>query len=248
MNQSNASVHEMPAEYMEMMQLKETAHMLVYPGMTALDLVAPQYVFSSIMGLKVHLVAKSLAPIRTDTGITVLPDITLRDSAPSPTILFIPGGTEGTLGVIEDEETLAFVREQGETATFVTGVCTGTLILGAAGLLKDYRATTHWLAHDLLHIVGAKAVKERVVFDGNRVTGAGVTAGMDFALALAARLRGDAYAKALQLMAEYDPQPPFQAGTPEGAGEEATMLLSQMVIGFLERTKRVLEKRTSDNG
>ena len=232
--------HEMPERYMQMMALKETAVMLLYPGMTALDLTGPQYVFASMMGLNVQLVAKTPEPVRCDTGIVIMPDMTFDECASQPTVLFVPGGADGTLAAMRDAETVAFVRSRGERAAYVTAVCTGSLLLGAAGLLRGYRATSHWLARGLLAHAGAEPVAERVVFDRNRVTGAGVTAGIDFALALAGVMRGDDYARALQLMAEYDPQPPYRAGTPEEAGPEATALLASMVGDFMVEARQTL--------
>ncbi|MFD0586471.1 DJ-1/PfpI family protein [Paenibacillus sp. GCM10027627] len=225
-----------------MAQRNENAAMLVYPGMTALDLVGPQYVFASILGMKVHLVSKSLKPILCDTGFSILPTMTLKKCPRELTVLFVPGGTEGTLAAIEDDETLAFVADRGQRATYVTSVCTGSLVLGAAGLLRGYKATSHWIARELLELAGAEPVNERVVFDRNRVTGAGVTAGFDFALSLAGKLRDDSYAKTIQLLAEYSPKPPYQSGTPEEAGPDITKMLTDMTAGFIEKASEILQR------
>ncbi len=195
----------------------ETVGMLVYPGMTMLDLVGPQYFFASMMGANVHLVSKDerLEPVMGDTGFAVVPTLSMADCPEDLDILFVPGGTSGTVDAMLDEQTVEFVADRGSRATHVTSVCTGSLILGQAGLLEGRRATSHWATRHLLPEFGARPVNERVVTDGRLVTGAGVSAGLDFALALLARLRGDAYAKAIQLQAEYAPEPIFDAGTPE---------------------------------
>lgn len=188
--------------------------MMAFPDLTQLDLTGPRQVLTRMPGAEVDIVAKSLAPITSDCGLRFLPDVEL-SRAPSYDILFVPGGA-GIAGAIADEETLSFVAEQGARAAWVTSVCTGALVLGAAGLLRGYRATTHWLSLDLLPIVGAIPVDERVVIDRNRVTGGGVTAGIDFALTLVAALRGEDVARRIQLFIEYDPAPPF-TGSPRTA-------------------------------
>jgi putative intracellular protease/amidase len=202
--------------------------MLVYPKMTALDLIGPQYMFASLMGAKVHLVAKSLDPVTSDTGVTIVPTTTFDGCPNDLTVLFAPGGTEGTLQALEDEPTRAFVADRGARATYVTSVCTGSLILGAAGLLKGYRATSHWSMRDILTEFGAIPTDARVVRDRNRITGAGVTAGLDFGLAMVALLRDRTYAQGVQLIAEYDPQPPFEAGSPQTAPAEVTSMMTSM--------------------
>jgi cyclohexyl-isocyanide hydratase len=154
--------------------------------------------------------------VPTDSGFPLSPSV-MFDSAPPLDILCVPGGI-GTSDAIEDLATLEWVREAAAGANWITSVCTGSLILGAAGLLTGYRATTHWAAHHLLGLFGAIPVRERIVFDQNRVTGGGVTAGIDFALALAAAVRGEDHARFIQLSLEYDPAPPFDAGSPEAAG------------------------------
>jgi cyclohexyl-isocyanide hydratase len=148
-------------------------------------------------------------------------------------VLFTPGGTRGTLAAMEDEATLAFMRSRGQQARWITSVCTGSLILGAAGLLQGRRATSHWVARDLLAHFGATPVDERVVQDGNVVTGAGVTAGLDFALTLVATIAGTEHARKVQLVAEYDPAPPFDAGSPTRAGQATTQAMRDMLAPFL---------------
>jgi cyclohexyl-isocyanide hydratase len=190
---------------------------LLFPNVTQLDLTGPAQVLSRLGDVRIDLVAATRDPVATDSGFAVVPTATFED-VPNADILCVPGGA-GTSDAIEDHATLEWLRRVAADATWVTSVCTGALILGAAGLLDGYRATTHWAAHHLLAGFGAIPVTERVVFDRNRVTGGGVTAGIDFALALAAAIRGDDHARLIQLSLEYDPAPPFDAGSPARAGE-----------------------------
>jgi cyclohexyl-isocyanide hydratase len=191
---------------------------LVYPNVTQLDLTGPAQVLSRLPDARVDLAWKSRDPVQTDSGFALLPTTTLGEVGEAD-ILCIPGGF-GCVDVMQDGEALAWVRKVGEGASWVTSVCTGSLILGAAGLLRGYRATSHWAWRDDLELFGAEPVAERVVFDRNRVTGGGVTAGIDFALALVAKIAGEDYAKAVQLGLEYDPSPPFDCGTPDKADPE----------------------------
>jgi cyclohexyl-isocyanide hydratase len=200
---------------------KPVIGMLVYPGMILLDLTGPLTVFN-ILQADIRLVAASMAPVMTDVGIAVSPTHSFEAATASFDVLFIPGGLKGTVDGMNDSRTVDFVAARGEAARFVTSVCTGSLLLGAAGLLKGYKATSHWYVRDLLPLMGAATVAERVVEDRNRITAGGVTAGIDFGLTLAARLTDEATAKRIQLLIEYDPQPPFAAGSPERAGPEAT--------------------------
>ena len=217
--------------------------MLVYPRFTALDLIGPQHVFSLLgPGYKTRLIWKDLDEIRSDTGVPVRPTLAFRDCPARPTILFVPGGTEGTLAALEDKDVRDFVARVGSAATYVTSVCTGALILGAAGLLKGYQATTHWLAMESLRQFGAEPVPKRVVTDRNRITGGGVTAGIDFAITLAARLKDESYAKGIQLMMEYAPQPPFNSGTPDVAEPETVKMLEAMVKPFLKDVDAALAR------
>lgn len=212
---------------------RERVLMLVYPGFTALDMVGPQYAFGSMVGAVVQLVAKSREPVRSDTGLMFAPDVTFGDAIREPDILFTPGGLRGTLNAMQDPETVRFMRERGRQAKLVTSVCTGSLILGAAGLLKGYRATSHWLTLDLLTELGAAPVRERVLVDGNRITGAGVTAGIDFGLTIVGMLRGATYAQAVQLLAEYDPAPPFAgSGDPRTAPVAAREMIDRIMVNF----------------
>lgn len=189
--------------------------MLLFPRFTQLDLTAPYEVFGRFPELQIHLVWKTKDPVADNNGLKVLPTGTLAE-CPQADILFVTGGP-GQIGLMEDREVLAFLRRQAEGAAYVTSVCTGSLLLAAAGLLTGYRATCHWLSLPQLAFFGALPVSERVVFDRNRVTGAGVTSGMDFALALVTHLFGEERAKSVALSMEYDPQPPFVGGSERSA-------------------------------
>jgi cyclohexyl-isocyanide hydratase len=179
------------------------------------------------------IVAKTLEPVTSDMGLTIVPSKTFADCPADLDIICVPGGTDGTLAAMEDAETIAFLKDRGARAKFVTSVCTGSLVLGAAGLLTGYKATSHWVARDILIEFGAEPVNQRVVIDRNRITGAGVTAGLDLGLALVARLRDDTYAQGLQLLAEYAPEPPFHAGTPESAPADVRDMMAAMFPKFL---------------
>ncbi|MGL6211997.1 MAG: DJ-1/PfpI family protein [Paracoccaceae bacterium] len=152
-------------------------------------------------------------------------------------MLFTPGGTDGTLAAASDAVTLAFMADRGSRATYVTSVCSGSLILGAAGLLKGYRATSHWSCRDALAGFGAIPTEARVVRDRNRITGAGVTAGLDFGLSMVAELRGRIYAECTQLMSEYDPHPPFNAGSMKTAPEDVKKAMIEMAVDFSNKSE-----------
>jgi cyclohexyl-isocyanide hydratase len=212
--------------------------MLVYPQFTALDLIGPHTFLAGLMSADVHLIWKSKDPVALDRGGTAMvPTLTFAECPKDLDVLFVPGGLKGTVAVMRDDEVLDFVADRGSRARFVTSVCTGSLILGCAGLLKGYRATSHWATRDILPLLGATAVAERVVEDRNRLTGAGVTSGMDFGLVLAAKLSSKTYAEMLQLINEYDPQPPFQSGTPAQAGQAMTAHLNQLLAGGIHAAK-----------
>jgi cyclohexyl-isocyanide hydratase len=193
---------------------------LLYPDVTQLDLTGPAQFLSRIGNARLHYVAKTAEPVATDAGFAIVPTAAFAEM-PAADILCVPGGVS-CVEAMEDDETLAWVRKVGERAQWVTSVCTGSLILAAAGLLDGYRAASHWAWREHLSLFGAEPVAERVVFDRNRVTGGGVTAGIDFALALIAAIRGEAHARVVQLALEYDPAPPFDAGSPERA-DDATV-------------------------
>lgn len=193
--------------------------MLVYPRMVALDLIGPMTVFK-IMRFNVQLVWKGQGPVTTDVGIHLMATQSFDECPMDLDVLFVPGGILGTIDCMNDAGVCAFLADRGSRAKWVTSVCTGGLILAAAGLLKGYDATAHWAVADLLSLMGAKHVDKRVVCDRNRMTGGGVTAGIDFALALAARMQGEEAARRVQLIIEYAPEPPFANGTPRQAGAE----------------------------
>lgn len=216
--------------------------MLVYPQFTALDLIGPHTMLASLMNVDVHLVWKDKRPVPTDRGgLAIVPITTLRDCPKDLDLLFVPGA-EGTSAVMNDDVVLDFLADRGSRARYITSVCTGSLLLGCAGLLKGYRATSHWVALELLPLVGATPVQERVVEDRNRITGAGVSAGIDFGLVVADRLRGRVYAEMLQLVNEYNPQPPFDAGTPAKAGPGMTAHLRSALGPAMEEFRAGAKK------
>lgn len=203
---------------------------LLFPNVTQLDLTGPAQVLSRLGHSRLDLVWKTLEPVPTDAGFSILPTATFAD-VPRADILCVPGGF-GINDVIADDEAMAWVRSVGADATWVTSVCTGSLILGAAGLLDGYRAGCHWGQRHLLPLFGAISVDARTVVDRNRVTGGGVTAGIDFALTLTAMIRGEAHAKMVQLSLEYDPTPPFDSGSPAGAGPELVAAYQRRVTSL----------------
>ena len=192
-----------------------TIGMLVFPGFELLDFAGPLDVFARAADTQALTIAQSSDLVTPDLAPAIKPDHSF-STAPGIDVLFVPGG-HGISAAIQSDETLDFLRERGGRAQYITSVCTGALLLGAAGLLHGYRATTHWRYLELLRIFGAEPVAQRVVEDRNRITGAGVTAGIDFGFALVAKLRGVDAAKRLQLGLEYDPAPPFRAGHPSVA-------------------------------
>ncbi len=221
---------------------KEQIGMLLYPGFTALDFVGPQYMLAGLLGARVHHIAKTMAPVLSDTQLTIMPTMTFAEAPRELDILFVPGGGQGTLDALRDDALLTFVSDRGSRAKWVTSVCTGSLVLGAAGLLKGYRATSHWVARSLLSEVGAIPVDERVVRDRNRITGAGVSAGLDLGLTIVGLLRDPLYAETLQLLAEYAPEPPFNAGSPRTAPPMAKAMLDDMFKDYTQEAKLVLSK------
>jgi cyclohexyl-isocyanide hydratase len=211
--------------------------LLVYPKMVMQDLIGPLTVFNLMRGSQIHLVWKDKNPVTTELGVTVAPTTTLADCPKDVDVLFVPGGLEGTIALMDDPEVLAFLADRGARAKYVTADCTGSLLLGAAGLLRGYKATSHWMVRDELRSMGAIPVRERVVIDRNRITGGGVTAGIDFGLTLCALMRGEAAAQNIQLIIEYAPAPPFNAGTPETAPPEIVNRLLTMRGGTIERAR-----------
>ena len=198
---------------------------VIFPELTQLDFTGPLQVLSRLPQSVTHIVAKSIAPVPSDCGLGLVPTHTFANCPPLD-LICIPGGSEGVAGIINDRETIEFVRQQGGTAKYVTSVCTGAFVLGVAGLLKGRRATTHWAYADLLPFVGATHEKARVVKDGNVITGGGVTAGIDFGLTVVAEIAGETIARKVQLGIEYDPAPPFDSGHPDRAPALKSELLT----------------------
>ncbi len=214
--------------------------MLIFPRLTQLDMTGPYEVLARVPNTKVHLVAHSMAPVTTDRGMQIVPTITLAD-CPQLDLVMVPGGP-GQQDLMEDETVLEFLRKQAAGAKYVTSVCTGSLVLGAAGLLKGKRATSHWAALEHLKPLGAIPVSEKVVMDGNIITGAGVTSGIDFALAVAAMLEGEEVARQIQLQIEYDPAPPFNSGSPKTASAELLALVKNRLAKLNEERRTVAER------
>jgi cyclohexyl-isocyanide hydratase len=219
---------------------------LIFPQATQLDFSGPHEVLTRVPNAVVHLVAKDRRPVVCSAGYTVLPSTDFAD-CPSLDVICVPGGI-GQHHLMSDDETLDWVAHQGATARYVTAVCTGSLVLGAAGLLRGYRATTHWTSMEALHLVGATPVEERVVVDRNRITGGGVTAGIDFGLTLAAELAGEEAAKNIQLWLEYDPAPPFDAGHPRKAAPAAVERARMQSGGFAEKRRAAVAAAVARRG
>ncbi|MCA1196128.1 DJ-1/PfpI family protein [Saccharopolyspora sp. 6V] len=205
-----------------------TVAMLVFDGMTLLDLVGPQAVFTAA-GMQVSLVGATPDPVRCDSGARIEPTATFADCPVEVDVLFVPGGDVSAL--LSDAAVLEFLADRGRTAGYVTSVCTGSMVLAAAGLLDGHRAATHWATRELLAGLGVEVSAERVCEDGNRITGGGVTAGIDFGLTLVARLLDAETAEFAQLVLEYDPAPPFDAGTPQRARPEQVARLRDALTG-----------------
>ena len=192
-----------------------TIGMIIFPNLTQLDLTGPYEVFGRVPSVKVLLIAESLQPVKSDSGLLLTPNETF-ESASQLDILFVPGGS-GIFEAMQNKKLLSFLARQAANAKYITSVCTGSLVLAAAGLLDGYKATTHWLSLNLLGLFNVEVVEDRVVIDRNRITGGGVTAGIDFGLFVVAKLFGEAAAKKVQLMLEYNPAPPYNAGSPKTA-------------------------------
>jgi cyclohexyl-isocyanide hydratase len=213
---------------------------LLFPGLTQLDMTGPAQFLSRMPGGKMDLVWKNRDPVMTDAGFAIVPTAAFADLTRAD-ILCIPGGI-GVADVMNDDEAMAWIRSVGANAQWVTSVCTGSLILGAAGLLRGYKATSHWAWHHHLALFGAEPIKARIVLDRNRVTGGGVTAGIDFALTLIAAVSGEDVAKTLQLGLEYDPAPPFDTGSPEKAGAATVEAYRDAIIkAFPKREAELIE-------
>lgn len=222
-------------------QAKYYIGLVIFPGMTQLDMTGPYQVFSIMPDTRVLLLWKTLQPVTSSEGMTILPTATFND-CPSLDVLCVPGGAIGQVEMMQDAEVLEFLRQQGKTAKYITSVCTGSLILAAAGLLQGYRAACHWAFRDQLAMLGVEVGTQRVVVDRNRITGGGVTAGIDFGLVVVGQLCGEETAKMIQLLLEYNPAPPFNAGSPESAGEilveQVKKFGEQLIEASLAATKQ----------
>jgi cyclohexyl-isocyanide hydratase len=212
--------------------------LLAFPAMTQLDLTGPLQVFAGMQGADVRVIWKTLDPIQTHGGLRLVPDTTL-DDCPPLDVICVPGGT-GVVDLMDDGVVLGFLRDRAEAARFVGSICTGALVLGAAGLLRGRKATTHWAWTDLLVPLGAIPTPGRVVRDGKFFTGGGVTAGIDFALTMVAELAGQDVAEGIQLGIEYAPSPPFDAGSPATARPEVVAAVrARMDANRADREVRV---------
>lgn len=211
--------------------------LLIFPKMTQLDMTGPFEVFARLPNTKVHVVWKRMEPVVSDVGLTVMPTTSCAE-CPQVDVICIPGGP-GQIDLMEDREIIDFVRRQGENARYVTSVCTGALVLGAAGLLRGYKAATHWASMDNLEHFGAIPTNVRVCIDRNRITGGGVTAGIDFGLTVASLLADRTTAEKIQLYMEYNPSPPFNAGAPDTAPPEVLAAFREMAKPMLTRRKEV---------
>lgn len=214
--------------------------MILFPKLTQLDLTGPYEVFLRLPGASIHLVAETRDLVRSEGGMGIAPDTTFAE-APQYDLICVPGGI-GVNAMMEHAPLLDFLRRQAEGARYITSVCTGALLLGAAGLLQGYRATTHWAALDILPILGAEPVSERCVIDRNRISGGGVTAGIDFGLTVAAELYGQAVAERIQLAMEYNPAPPFNSGSPATASAALLELMLERLGGIREERRQLAER------
>jgi putative intracellular protease/amidase len=219
----------------------EQIAMLLYPGLTPLDLVGPYHFLANMTGARVHLVTNQadLRPVASGAGLAIEPTLTMADCPHELTVLFVPGGTTGTIAAARDPATVEFIRDRASRARFVTRVCTGSQILGAAGVLTGRMATTHWSVLPLLTRFGAIPVNERVVTDGQVITGAGVSAGMDFGLSLVAKLRGRPMAESAMLMAEYAPDPPISGGTWETTAPDVARPTAGLLEDFVAEVEKL---------
>jgi cyclohexyl-isocyanide hydratase len=206
--------------------------MVIYPEFTALDLVGPYQFLSALTDYRVVIVAEKVGPVVTDTGMSIYAEQSFEECPKNVAVVFLPGGTSGTIAAMKNASLKRFVAEKAKTAKYVTSVCTGSLILASIGILEGRRATCHWLVRDKLSRFGVKPVNQRVVEDGKCITGAGVSAGLDLGLVLIEKLAGKEYAKQCQLWFEYDPKPMFDSGSPEKARKQDVSMLQNMVTEF----------------
>lgn len=214
--------------------------MVLFPNFTHLDLTGPFEVFGRLPKARVFAMAARQEVVTSDTGLNVVPDLAFED-APDFDVICVPGGPGINL-MLEDEPFLDFLADQAGHATYLTSVCSGALLLGAAGLLTGYRATTHWLSMEFLPMFGAIPVAERVVVDRDRITGGGVTAGIDFGLVVAAKLAGEEVAQRIQLMMEYNPAPPFNAGSPDTASGAVVAAVREQGSKYLDARRQIAKR------
>ena len=214
--------------------------LLIYPNITQLDLTAPHQVFALLPNTEVHLLWKTLEPVTTGENMKILPTTSFPDCPPLD-VLCVPGGV-GQAETMQDLEVLEFLRECSKTAKYITSVCTGSLILAAAGLLQGYRAACHWAFREQLSLFGIEVATERVVVDRDRITGGGITAGLDFALIVTKELFGEEMAQTIQLLLEYNPAPPFDTGSPERAGESLIAGVQALAGEIIEASTAASQK------
>ncbi len=213
---------------------------LIYPNFTTLDLIGALQPLSQIPGVKTEIVAQAPGANPTDSGAAIMADAKFETAASAPDVILVPGGGTPSIDILEDETTMAFLSKQGETAKWIVAVCTGSLLLGKAGLLKGYKAASHWAVIDTLDAFGATPVHERVVVDRNRCTGGGVTAGVDIGLTVAGLLAGEDAARMIELVLEYNPAPPFGSGHPSLA-DPTTLEIARSVTEAVMPKERIRE-------
>ena len=214
--------------------------MLLFPDMTILDFTGPYEVFVKAPCFEVIILGKTMEPLKAEGGLRVQAEVVL-DNSPQLDIIFVPGG-RGINPLLTDQQVLDFLRRQATGAKYITSVCTGALVLAAAGLLQGYKATTHWRSLELLKMFGVETQEERVVKDRNRITGGGVTAGIDFGLTLTSIIGGEEMAKIIQLQLEYNPAPPFRAGSPHTAGVPVLQATRELTKNILEARKKIIRE------
>ena len=223
-----------------------TIGMLLFDNFTQLDLTGPYEVFGRLPNTRVLLISENVEAIKCDLGMKIMSDTTF-DNCPPLDIVFVPGGP-GVSGAMENVNLMTFLKKQATSAQYITSVCTGALVLAAAGLLKGYRATTHWLSLDLLLLFdGVSVDNQRVVMDRNRITGGGVTAGIDFGLTLVATIFSEKLAKEIQLMMEYNPQPPFQCGSPDTADADMVAQVTNERLRIQTQRRELILKLKAQN-
>lgn len=222
----------------------ERIAMLLFPGMTAFDVIAPHYYLQTMRGAKAEFVWKTRDPVLCDRNVTLTPTMTFDEVGDNLDLLFVPGGSATTVDAADDDQILEFLADRGKTARYVGSICTGCVIAGAAGLLNGYRATGHWKVRDeILPAMGATPVNERIVEDRNRITGAGPTAGIDFGLRMVEKFRGPDLSRTIQLISEYAPEPRYDVGTPESAWPETHDLVRNLLPEFNKRAVAIGNRR-----